>query len=53
MTKRKVGRPKGYKLSEEAKEAIRQKRLGKKWDDETKAKIATSITEWWAKRKEG
>lgn len=44
MGNKKRGRPRGYKLSEETKDKIRQSRIGRSHSKETKNKISKSLT---------
>ena len=52
-----MGRPKGYKLSEDAKRRIseantgRQTTLGMKFSEETKKKMSIAATEAWKRKK--
>ena len=43
-----MGRPLGYKISEETKEKIRQARIGVKMSDETKELLSEKNTAFWA-----
>lgn len=47
---KKRGRPEGYKLSENSKDKIRQKRLGTHHSKETKNKISKSLKEYFRKK---
>lgn len=47
---KKRGRPEGYKLSENSKDKIRQKRLGTHHSRETKNKISKSLKEYFRKK---
>lgn len=48
--KRKRGRPLGYRLSEETKDKIRQKRLGSSHSQETRNKISKSLLAYFKKK---
>lgn len=47
---KKRGRPEGYKLSENSKDKIRQKRLGTHHSRETKNKISKSLKDYFRKK---
>lgn len=47
----KKGRPCGYKLSDESKDKIRQKRIGTEHSNETKEKISRSLTLYFKKKR--
>ena len=48
--KKQRGRPYGYRLSEETKDKIRRKRLGRHHAQETKDKISKSLTKFFKSR---
>ena len=50
VVKKRRGRPFGYKLTEETKEKIRQKRLGTKHSQRTKNKISKSLSQYFKNR---